>query len=61
MFFIKASKKIPKIRKTLKKLFLVIVKKKKKKPSSIFMEEQSSNSLGFYKKYFGYFVFASIG
>lgn len=60
MFFIKASKKIPKIRKTLKKLFLVIVKKKKK-PSSIFMEEQSSNSLGFYKKYFGYFVFASIG
>lgn len=60
MFFIKASKKIPKIRKTLKKLFLVIVKKKTK-PSSIFMEEQSSNSLGFYKKYFGYFVFASIG
>ena len=60
MFFIKASKKIPKIRKTLKKLFLVMVKKKNK-PSSIFMEEQSSKGLGFYKKYFGYFVFASIG
>lgn len=45
VFFTKTSKKIPKIGKTLKKLFLVMVID----PPSIFMQEQSSKGLGFCK------------
>lgn len=48
MLFPKPFKKIPKIRKTLKKFFLVMVIK----PPSIFIEEQSSKGLGFFKDIF---------